>query len=291
MKITVWGGSGFLGSHVCDSLTSNGHEVTIADIEESQYKSDNQRMFVGDILNPEDVKKSLNKAEVVFNFAGTADIGEANKNPTMSAQNNILGNINLLNECIKNNNVKKYILGSTLYVNSKSGGFYRCSKQSAEMYVKEFSEQNKLNYLILRFGSLYGTRCNDKNGIYKYLNQAIQDGKIKYRGTKDSRREYIFVEDAAEICTQLVKSSKKNQIFTLSGTSSISMKDLFSLIGEILNKKIGCKYLKPTNRENFHYNITPYNYKNETSKKYTLPIHTDLGEGLLRVINEIKKNQ
>ena len=45
MKITVLGGAGFLGSHVCDKLSDNGDEVTIFDICESPYKRDNQKII------------------------------------------------------------------------------------------------------------------------------------------------------------------------------------------------------------------------------------------------------
>tara|TARA_B100000575_G_C23098816_1_gene633880 strand:+ start:507 stop:1379 length:873 start_codon:yes stop_codon:yes gene_type:complete len=290
MKITVWGGSGFLGSHVCDALTNNGHDVTIADIKVSKYLKKNQTMFVGDILSKQDVKKSLDGSEIVFNFAGIADINEANNDPELSANNNIIGCINLLNCCNKLEGFKKFILASTLYVNSKSGGFYRCSKQSAESYVKEFHKQNNLPFLILRFGSLYGTRSGNNNGIYKFLSDAIANNAINYSGNEESRREYIYAEDAADICVDLIKSGITNEIYTLSGTSSISMKDLFALISEILGKEIKYKYLQSDDNESFHYHITPYNYEEETSKKYTMPVHTDLGEGLLKVISEIKKN-
>ena len=74
MKVTVWGGSGFLGSHVCDVLTENGHEVTIADTIESQWKNNEQRMLVGNILDHDSINESVKNADYVFNFAGIADI-------------------------------------------------------------------------------------------------------------------------------------------------------------------------------------------------------------------------
>ena len=55
MKITVFGGSGFLGSHVCDKLSDAGHQVTIFDREESQWLREDQTMIHGDILNEDDV--------------------------------------------------------------------------------------------------------------------------------------------------------------------------------------------------------------------------------------------
>ena len=51
MKAIVFGGSGFLGSHVADALTKVGYDVAVFDIKESPYLRKNQKMIVGNILN------------------------------------------------------------------------------------------------------------------------------------------------------------------------------------------------------------------------------------------------
>ena len=103
MNITVWGGSGFLGSHICDILTQLGHDVTIADIQKSTWKKENQKMFIGDMLNKTSVFESIKGADYVFNFAGIADIGEANADPFRSSEINIFGNFNYLLFYYRNN--------------------------------------------------------------------------------------------------------------------------------------------------------------------------------------------
>ena len=57
-KVTVWGGSGFIGSHVCDVLSENGFNVLVADKKKSNFLKKNQKMFIGDIYNKSDVDKS-----------------------------------------------------------------------------------------------------------------------------------------------------------------------------------------------------------------------------------------
>ena len=59
MKIAVIGGSGFLGSHLCDLLSSKGHEVNIFDIKKSKYRSKNQKMYIGSILDKKGVVHPL----------------------------------------------------------------------------------------------------------------------------------------------------------------------------------------------------------------------------------------
>ena len=61
MRIVVIGGSGFLGSHVADKLTSAGHDVTIFDKGKSEWISNNQKMIVGDVLSMMIWKKLFQK--------------------------------------------------------------------------------------------------------------------------------------------------------------------------------------------------------------------------------------
>ena len=86
MKIVVFGGSGFLGSHVCDKLSDAGHDVAIFDIKESPWKRGDQKMILGDILDEKSIKKAIKGADAVFNFAGIADIDDAKTKPVETAK-------------------------------------------------------------------------------------------------------------------------------------------------------------------------------------------------------------
>jgi len=81
MRTIVFGGSGFLGSHVADALSESGHEVVVFDIRKSPYIRPDQKMVVGDILDDKLVEETLQKysIEVVYNFAGIADIDECER--------------------------------------------------------------------------------------------------------------------------------------------------------------------------------------------------------------------
>ena len=134
MRMTVFGGSGFLGSHICDKLTEAGHIVTIVDLTPSPWLKDDQRMIVGSILDEKVVDEAVRDADMVFNYAGIADIGEANSRPVDTVRINVMGNAQVLEACRKAR-VERYIFASSLYVYGKSGGFYRCSKQACETTV------------------------------------------------------------------------------------------------------------------------------------------------------------
>ena len=99
MKVTVFGGSGFLGSHICDKLSAAGHDVTIVDVLPSPWLRDDQKMVVGSILDEACVRDAVAGADAVFNYAGIADIGEANERPVDTARLNVVGNVMVLEAC------------------------------------------------------------------------------------------------------------------------------------------------------------------------------------------------
>ena len=90
-------------------------------------------------------------------------------------------------------------------LDSQSGNFYSISKKSCEEYIKTFSSLYNLEYTILRFGSLYGPRSNIKNGVYKFIYDAINNNKIVFKGEPESLREFIYVEDAALSSLEIFK--------------------------------------------------------------------------------------
>ena len=286
MKVTVWGGSGFLGSHVCDVLTENRHEVTIADTIESQWKKNEQRMLVGSILDHDSVNESVKNADYVFNFAGIADIDEANKNPISSANINIIGNINLLDACVRAK-VDRYIFASSLYVYSNSGGFYRCSKQACEGYIDEYYRQFNLKCTVLRFGSLYGLRSDEHNAIYRFIKEALTEKKINYFGSPDALREYVHVEDAAQMCNEFLDGKYTDQHITITGHQSIRVGQLLEMISEMLDDGIELDF--HTENQNQHYKITPYSFNPRLGKKYSPELHIDMGQGLLQLLHTIQK--
>ena len=284
MKITVFGGSGFLGSHVCDKLTEAGHDVTIFDLNSSPWLLPNQKMVVGDILDESMVVKAIEGAEVVFNFAGIADIGDANTRPVDTVTYNILGNTIILETCRKAG-VSRYVFASSVYVYSKSGGFYRCSKQACELYIEAYYENYGLGYTILRYGSLYGPRSDDRNAIYRFVLQALQENRICYFGSQEALREYIHVEDAALCSVEILKPEYAQQNIILTGHEPMKVGNVLKMIAEIIGKNVAFEYGQGNAKD--HYEITPYSFGPRIGKKLAPPMHIDLGQGVLRVVEEI----
>ena len=181
MKIVIFGGSGFIGSHVADILSAQNHQVVIFDLTTSAYLKPNQEMIIGDILDPDAVKQITKGAHIVYHFAGIADIDAAKNLPYKTVQSNVMGTLNILEAC-RENNVKRFIFASTIYVYSESGSFYRASKQACELLIECYHRQYNLDFTILRYGSLYGPRADESNWINRILKQALTEKKIVRKG-------------------------------------------------------------------------------------------------------------
>lgn len=288
MNITVFGGAGFLGSHVCDKLSEAGHSVSIADLRKSPWLRDGQRMLTGNVLDASFVCAACQGADQVFNFAGIADLNDADAAPVETANVNVMGNIHILEACRKMH-ISRYIFASSLYVYGKHGGFYRCSKQSCELFIEEYHRKYGINYTILRYGSLYGPRSDLRNGIFKFVSEAMNIGCITYYGSPQALREYIHVEDAALSTLDVIKSEFANENLVITGAQPMRVADLFVMIGEILGKKLEIHYEERP--DNAHYLVTPYSFMPKKGRKMFPTLATDLGQGILRVMAEVYENQ
>ncbi len=283
MKITVFGGSGFLGSHVCDKFAEAGHEVTIVDLTPSPWLKEGQKMVVGSILDEEVVDGAVSGVDVVCNYAGIADIGEANSRPVDTARLNVVGNVMALEAC-RRHKVRRYIFASSLYVYGRSGGFYRCSKQACEIYIENYQAMHDLDYTILRYGSLYGPRADNRNAIHRFVHEAMTTGAITYYGAPTALREYVHVDDAATATLEVLEDRYRNENIIITGNQPMRVGDLFKMIGEMLGRDIEIRYQNDPNSG--HYQITPYTFMPKVGRKLVPPLTVDLGQGILRVMEE-----
>jgi UDP-glucose 4-epimerase len=281
----VIGGSGFLGSHVADQLSDNGYAVRIFDRVASRWHRATQQMIVGDILDIDAVQAALTGADVVYNFAALADLNDALAKPRETVQVNVLGTVNVLDAC-RLRGVRRFMYASSVYVYSREGGFYRCSKQSAEHYVEEYQRAYGLDFTILRYGSLYGPRSDASNGLYQIVQNALQNGAISYYGNPESMREYIHVEDAARASVHVLAEEFRNESIVLTGHEPMRVMDLLKMLAEIM----GLPDTIDARNEAYagHYVRTPYAYLPKLGRKYSPALHIDLGQGLLQLIAEVK---
>ena len=285
-QVIVFGGSGFLGCHVADALSSAGNKVTVFDQRPSPYLRSDQTMVVGDILDASQVQQAMKGQQVVYHFAGLADLDRAADKPLEAVSQNIVGTVNLLDAAVESK-VERFVYASTIYVYSRLGGFYRCSKQATELFIEEYNNCYGLEFTVLRYGSLYGPRANEGNGIRRFLSQGLTEGKIIYPGTGDEVREYINVKDAARLSADILAPEYKNQHIVVTGHNPMKSREMLEMIREMVNREISLEFSNASN--NFHYTLTPYSFTPKIGSKLVSNLYTDMGQGLLECLQEISR--
>jgi UDP-glucose 4-epimerase len=284
MKILVTGGSGFLGSHVADALSEAGHEVTIFDAVSSPWLRPDQAMLVGDLLDAGTLARAVRGQDVVYHFAGIADIDECARSPVATASVNILGTVGLLDSCVAAG-VGRFVFASSAYVFSESGSFYRSSKRACESFIEDFAKGYGLKYTCLRYGSLYGPRADARNSIHSLLKQAVDTGTITYHGKGDELREFIHVFDAARSSVEILAPEFENQNVILTGVEKMTYLELLEMVREIFGGRVELNIL-PSERD-AHYRITPYSFAPKLGRKLVSNPFVDFGQGLLHCIDTL----
>lgn len=222
MNILVTGGAGFIGSNIVDALIERGDKVWIID-NLSTGKKENLNTMASfhhlDICDPtvEDLFRE-NKFDYLIHHAAQIDVRHSVANPIEDARINVLGLINLLENC-KAYGVKGVVFAS-------SGGVvygepdrlpveetrtkrplspYGVSKLSSEYYLYYYCKLWGLQYVVLRYGNVYGPRQDPHGeaGVVAIFGEKVLKGDVPMIfGDGDQIRDYVYVKDIinANIC-------------------------------------------------------------------------------------------
>ena len=118
---------------------------------------------------------------------------------------------------------------------------------------------------------------------------ALEKGLVRYEGNVDSMREYIHVDDAARASIEALSDDFINESVVLTGQEPMRVIDMLNILAEILGlPSESVEFIE--NKYAGHYVRTPYSYQPKLGRKYIPPVHVDLGQGLLQVINELSRS-
>ncbi|SVE64703.1 uncharacterized protein METZ01_LOCUS517557, partial [marine metagenome] len=183
-KALIFGGSGFLGGHLCDLLYEKGFNVTVYDLKKNR-ENKNIKFIKGSIEDVKEIAKHVKKYDYIFNFAGVSDIEKANLNPIKAINQNVIGTVNILEQIKNQKTLKRFIFSSSIYALSTQGGFYSSTKRSCENIIEDYANKYGLKFTILRYGSIYGSRSNSFNALHNFVYQGLRFKKIERDGKGD----------------------------------------------------------------------------------------------------------
>ena len=261
MRILVTGGAGFIGSNIVDAYVAEGHEVTVVD-DLSTGKKENlnphTKFFKIDI-GAEDIETIFKQGgfDVVNHHAAQIDVRKSVANPIFDARVNILGLINLLQNCIKYK-VKHFIFASTggaiygeqeTFPASESHPThplspYGVAKLAGEHYLFFYKQIYGLNTTILRYANVYGPR-QDPHGeagvVAIFIQKFLTGEQPVINGDGMQTRDFVYVGDVAK-ANALALSHKGGGIFNIGTGKEITVKQLFRQLADIVGVKAEERY-------------------------------------------------
>ncbi len=288
-KILVTGGFGFIGSYITEELLRNKYEVIVADISD-EHAVVGAKYIKCNILSNNDLNEVFNEDfDTIIHLAGFSSLRESVKNPSLTISLNTLSTTSILELAIKKG-VKKFIYGSSAYANSNKGSFYGISKLASEKIVEEFNRKFNLNYLILRYGSVYSEKESQNNYMYNLIANALDKGSIYHHSDGLELREYIHAQDVARLTVQVMENKEySNESFILTGIEQYTRLQLFQMIKEISGKDIMINTSKQEDKT--QYKLSPYSFQPSSARKLIANPQIDLGQGLLDIIRKINSDE
>jgi len=270
MKIIVTGGNGFIGKFLIKHLIEKNHQITSFD----NYSNSNEEYFneltklgvktiQGDIRKQEEISKAARGHDVIIHLAAKISVEDSIKNPDETFGVNVEGTRNVLTSCL-NNDIKNLIIVSSaavygnrineneiLFENSKTEPIspYGKSKLMMEEIVKEFSNLNKINCIILRIFNVYGPGQSDEYAgvITKFIKNAKKGKPLKIFGDGMQTRDFISIYDVISIiANSLLKlENKRGEIYNIATGETITIGELANLILSLIGGKSKVEFLKP----------------------------------------------
>ena len=215
-RILVTGGAGFLGSHLCDRLVAQGHEVLCLDILFTSQKSNIEHLL--DHNNLEFIRHDVIdpvKAEVdqIYNFACPAAPGHYQFNPIKTTKTSVMGAINMLGLAKRVGARILHASTSEVYgdpeVHPQTEDYRGCvnpigirscydeGKRVAETLMFDYLRQHEVNVRVVRIFNTYGPRMHPYDGrvVSNFIRQAVNGEPITIYGDGSQTRSFCYCDD------------------------------------------------------------------------------------------------
>jgi len=306
MRILVTGGAGFLGSHLCDRLLADGHEVLAVDNLYTGAKSN----IAHNLQNPNfefmrhDVTFPLFvEVDAIYNLACPASPVHYQKFPTQTIKTSVIGAINMLGLAkrlgipILQASTSEVYGDPTIspqpesyWGNVNPIGLRSCydeGKRAAESLFFDYHREYKVPIRVARIFNTYGPRMNLHDGrvVSNFIRQAISGESITLYGTGEQTRSFCYVEDLIDGLVKLMNTP--GHIvgpINLGNPVEFTMKELAAKVIELTSSKSDLVY-EPLPSDD------PQQRKPDTTKAAKIlgwAAKTDLEAGLLKTIADFK---
>ena len=307
MNIVITGGSGFVGSYLCEKLINDGHKIIVIDNLLTGSKENINNLLDNDNFSfmEHDVQDHIeieDKVDYVLHFASAASPKAYTEHPVNTLKAGSVGTINTLGLAKKHS--AEYLLASTSEVygdplispqneeywgNVNPNGersMYDEAKRFAEAAVATYSRSYGLKTKIVRIFNTYGPRMqlNDGRVVTNFIVQALRNENITIYGDGTQTRSFSYVEDTVAGIISLMNSTEYD-VFNIGNPNEMTVGQLAEKIIELTESTSEIKYLELPNDD-------PKQRKPDITKaktKLNWEPKVNLDEGLAKTITWVEE--
>ena len=252
-RILITGGAGFIGSHVVDRFIKEGFSVAIVDNVTSGHKVNinPQARFYPVDIGSQQLEQVFEEEhpDYVNHHAAQISVNSSIRDPINDAKVNILGSINVLENC-RQFQVNKIVFvssGGAIYgepkhlpcdeyhpVNPISP--YGAAKFTVENYLHLYKRLHGLNFTSLRYANVYGPRQDPKGEagvIAIFAKTMLEGGNIVIFGDGYQERDYVYVSDVVE-ANLLAIDNETSGVYNIGTGKGTSLKEIFLQLSSIV---------------------------------------------------------
>lgn len=310
MKIIVTGGGGFVGSHLCDSLISQGHDVVV--FLRNMKKTQNLTQILDkiilenvDITNPDLLEKKIleHKPDVIFHLAGQTSHKISFDDPFYDLDANTKSTLTILETLRKLDHNCKLILGSTFVVIGKPislpvteestcnpTSIYGANRLTSENYCKIFYELYGLDIVIFRITNSFGPReqylTSTKNAINFLIYHAFKGEEITIYNEGKFFRDVIYIDDVISALNILMNKGEKGNLYWISSNKKTWFHEIGSILEEHTNGVVNYG-----NATEYNKKVDVGNFLVDNSKIKSLGWDTNISikDGILKTLEYFSK--
>jgi UDP-glucuronate decarboxylase len=272
MRILVTGGAGFIGSHLCERLLADGHDVLCLDNFFTGRRENVAHLFGNDrfeLLRHDVIEPVLLEVDQIYNLACPASPVHYQFNPVKTVKTNVMGMINMLGLAKR---VRARILQastSEVYgdpeVHPQTEDYwgrvncvgirscYDEGKRIAETLMMDYHRQNGVDIRIARIFNTYGPRMleNDGRVVSNFIVQALGGAELTLYGTGEQTRSFCYVDDLIEAFVRLMNveagaggdnSANVHEPVNLGNPGEFTIRQLAEEVAELCGREVKIKY-------------------------------------------------
>ena len=259
MKSLVLGGCGFIGSHLVDRLLQANGEVRVLDCNTEQYRKplSDVQYLIGEFNDLNLLEMALDGVDIVYHLISTTVPSTSIDDPAADVRQNLTSTLQLLKLMVQKQ-IPKIVFtssGGTAYgipeeipVPESHPLRPICShgvvKVAVENYIHMFHHLYGIDYIILRPSNPYGARQGHvgvQGVIATFMANVLANNPIQIWGDGGVVRDFIYIEDLAELCLLAGRSDARGAFNAGSGQGH-SLNDIVAILTRIVGKPINTVY-------------------------------------------------